>query len=103
MSALVIAAKRMERARIVGVLQDYTDAALGDGELEIATRLAIIVGNIAMAEDDDEVIVTAGPPSAEQELPDVQFNSDEADAGRLLRTMPLASHRLDERGLFPSD
>lgn len=101
MSALVIAAKRMERARIVGLLQDYTDEALGNGEITLAERLAIIIGNLAMAEDDDEVIVTAGPPSTEQELPEVQFNSDAEDASRLVRSMPLASVLLDERGLFP--
>lgn len=102
MNNIVTAAKRMERTRIVGLLQDYTDAALGNGELEIASRLSIIVGNLAMAEDDDEVIVTDGPPAAGGgELPPVQFNSDEADAARLLNANPRMS--TGGGGFFPSD
>lgn len=100
----------MERQRIVALLQDYADAALGAGEQDIAMRLTIIIGNVVMAVDDDEVIVTDGPPGetveemlarVEQqekrdfdqelgggELPRVQFNSDDEDAQRLLRAHP---------------
>lgn len=83
---IVSAAKQMERTRIIGLLQDYADAALGNGEMSIADRIVEIIGNVRVAEEADEMIVTEFPQGGE--LPEVQLNSDEEDAARLLRGRP---------------
>lgn len=96
------AARKMERAAIREMLQDFANAALGDGDFDHASKLTQIIGYIDSARGTTEAIESEvfgpGDPEPVAELPEVQLNSDEDDAARLLAARPVT--RLRQSDIF---
>lgn len=96
---IATAARNQERARLKGLMEDQVDVLLGKGKHDLAMELNVVLGEFELeplpqttgieemlAEDEVQEKKDFDRQLIGGELPRVQFNSDEDDAMRHIRS-----------------
>lgn len=101
--AVAEAARKMERERIVKLMEDYRDAALGNGEFDLASRLDTIIGSVALTVDGgaderaaSESTGVEGMLAQDEQQEKVAF---ERALGLEEDGLPRVQHRTDEEDI----
>ena len=106
----VRAARNMERETIVQTMQDFADAALGQGEIAIAQRIVQVIefvrGSVAAGVNVEVSVDGPGTPEpvlAEPDLPPVREIPDDVEIKHLIRHTPRTALGLDATLPIPRD
>ena len=105
----VRAARNMERETIVQTMQDFADAALGQGEIAIAERIVQVIefvrGSVAAGVNVETVVEPQPeePVLAEPDLPPVREVPDDVEIKHLIRHTRPTTLGLDATLPVPRD